>query len=125
VKNEDRFLELVPINLNKLKKEDKLHIYDTYRAYLQTQEEFTLEIKIMESKVEIISHKPCKTKSHLCETLELVNKNLYPNIYCILKILLTMPPSTATKEIFFSVLKRVKTYYVFRRHNGTGMTIAI
>jgi hypothetical protein len=22
-------------------------------------------------------------------------------------------------------LKRVKTYYVFRRHNGTGMTIAI
>jgi hypothetical protein len=51
-----------------------LHIYDIYRAYLQTQEEFTLEIKIMESKVRIISHKPCKTKSHLCETLELVNK---------------------------------------------------
>jgi hypothetical protein len=24
------------------KKEDELHIYDTYRAYLQTQEEFTL-----------------------------------------------------------------------------------
>ena len=96
VKNEDRFLALIPINLNKLKKEDELHIYDTYRAYLQTQEEFTLEIKIMESKVGIISHKPYKTKSHLCETLELVNKNLYPNIYCILKILLTMPPSTAT-----------------------------
>jgi hypothetical protein len=89
---------LVLINLNKLKKVDELHIYDTYRAYLQTQEEFTLEIKIMESKVGIISHKPCKTKSHLCEILELVNKNLYPNIYCILKILLTgaMPPSTAT-----------------------------
>jgi phosphohistidine phosphatase SixA len=52
---------LVPINLNKLKKlkkEDELHIYDTYRAYLQTQEEFTLEIKIMKSKVGIISHKP-------------------------------------------------------------------
>ena len=42
VKNEDRFLTLVPINLNKFKKEDELHIYDTYRAYLQTQEEFTL-----------------------------------------------------------------------------------
>ena len=106
VKNEDRFLALVPINLNKLKKEDELHIYDTYRAYLQTQEEFTLEIKIMESKVRIISHKPYKTKIHLCETLELVNKNLYPNIYCNLKILLTKPPSTATKEIFSSVLKR-------------------
>ena len=43
----------------KIKKEDELHIYDTYRAYLQTQEEFTLEIKIMKSKVGIISHKPC------------------------------------------------------------------
>ena len=42
VKNEDRFLALVPINLNKFKKENELHIYDTYRAYLQTQEEFTL-----------------------------------------------------------------------------------
>jgi hypothetical protein len=61
VKNKDRFLALIPINLNKLKKEDELHIYDTYRAYLQTQEEFTLEIKIMESKVGIISHKPYKT----------------------------------------------------------------
>jgi hypothetical protein len=39
------------------KKEDELHIYDTYRAYLQTQEEFTLEIKIMKSKVGIISHR--------------------------------------------------------------------
>ena len=83
---------------NKLKKEYELHIYDTYSAYLQTQEKFTLEIKIMESKVGIISNKPCKTKSHLCETLELVNKNLYPNISCILEIVLTMPPSTATAE---------------------------
>ena len=81
---------------NKLKKEDELHIYDTYRTYLQTQEKPTLEIKIMESKVEIISHKPCKTKRHLRETLELANKILHPNIYCILNILLTMPPSTAT-----------------------------
>jgi hypothetical protein len=76
VKNEDRFLALVPINLNKLKKEDELHICDTYRAYLQTQEELTLEIKIMESKMGIISHKPCKTKSHLCKILELVSEYL-------------------------------------------------
>jgi hypothetical protein len=31
VKNEDRFLTLVPINLNKFKKKDELHIYDTTR----------------------------------------------------------------------------------------------
>jgi hypothetical protein len=48
--------------------------------------------------------------SHLCETLELVSKKWYPHLYCILKIYLTMPPSTATTERSFSVLKRVKTY---------------
>ena len=48
--------------------------------------------------------------SHLCETLELVSKKWYPHLYCNLKIYLTMPPSTATTERSFSVLKRVKTY---------------
>jgi hypothetical protein len=27
---------------------------------------------------------------------------LHPNIYCILKILLTMPPSTATFSVFWN-----------------------
>jgi hypothetical protein len=36
---------LIPINLNKLKQEDELHIYVSYRADLQTLEEFTLEFK--------------------------------------------------------------------------------
>ena len=45
VKNAVRFLSelLIPINLNKLKQEDELHIYVSYRADLQTLEEFTLE----------------------------------------------------------------------------------
>jgi len=39
--NEDRFLaQLIPINLNKQKQEDELHMYDAYRADLQTQDEF-------------------------------------------------------------------------------------
>jgi hypothetical protein len=47
VKNEDQFLaqSLLPINLNKLKQEDELHIYEAYKVDLQTQEEFTLEVK--------------------------------------------------------------------------------
>jgi hypothetical protein len=47
VKNEDRFLVqlLMLINLNKLKQEDELHIYDAYRADLQTHKQFTLEVK--------------------------------------------------------------------------------
>ena len=111
VKNEDQFLaqSLLPINLNKLKQEDELHIYEAYKVDLQTQEEFTLEVKRWKARWEIYSTDQVKP-SHLCETLELVNKNLYPNIYCILKIYLAMPHSTATAERSFSVLKRVKTY---------------
>ena len=58
--------------------------------------------------------------SHLCETLELVNKKMYPHLYCILKMYPAMPPSTATAERSFSVLKRVKT-----RHSVTGKTIGL
>jgi hypothetical protein len=36
---------LIPINLNKLKREDELNIYDAYSADLQTQQKFTLEVK--------------------------------------------------------------------------------
>jgi hypothetical protein len=102
VKNGDQFLAqlLIPINLNKLKREDELNIYDAYSADLQTQQEFTLEVKRWKVRWEL----------YLCGTLELVGKKWYPHLYCISKIYLTMPPSTATTERSFSVLKRVKTY---------------
>jgi len=47
VKNGDQFLAqlLIPINLNKLKWEDELNIYDAYSADLQTRQEFTLKVK--------------------------------------------------------------------------------
>jgi len=92
VKNADQFLAqlLLSINLNKLKREDELHIYDASRVDLQTRQD---QVR----------------PSHICETLELVSKKLYPHLCCILKIYLTMPPSTATAERSFSVLKRVKT----------------
>jgi hypothetical protein len=47
VKNADQCLAqlLILINLNKLKREDELHIHDAYRADLQTLQEFTLEVK--------------------------------------------------------------------------------
>lgn len=46
----------------------------------------------------------------IVKTLEDSNKALYPAIYAILLVLLTMPVATATVERSFSVLKRVKTY---------------
>jgi hypothetical protein len=52
VKNGDQFLAqlLIPINLNKLKREDELNIYDAYSAYLQIRQEFTLEVKRLKAR---------------------------------------------------------------------------
>src|SRR4029434_4226454 len=36
--------------------------------------------------------------------------NFYPNIHCVLKVLLTMPVSTASAERSFSTMRRLKTY---------------
>jgi hypothetical protein len=49
----------------------------------------------------------------LCTTLDSVNPVLYPSIYTILIklcVLLTMPVASATAEMPFSVLRRLKTY---------------
>ena len=108
MKNEDRFLAqlLIPINVTKLRQGDELHIYDAYKADLQTQQEFTFEIKRWKARWELYTTDQVKP-IHLCGILELVSKNLYPKIYCILKIELTMPSSTATAEITFSGLDAI------------------
>ena len=106
----DQFLAqlLIPINLNKLKREDELHIYDAYRVDLQTQQEFSFEVKRWKARWELYPTDQVNP-SHLCEALERVKKKL---VFRMLNILLTMLPSTATDERSFSVLKRVKTYFL-------------
>jgi histone deacetylase complex regulatory component SIN3 len=44
------------------------------------------------------------------KTLEKCDKQFYPLIYILLKILATLPVSTASAESSFSTLKRLKTY---------------
>ena len=112
MKNGDQFLAqlLIPINLNKLKREDELNIYDAYSADLQTQQEFTLKVKRWKTSWELYPTDQVRP-SHLCETLERVSKKWYPHLYCILKIYLTMPPTNSNNQkISFSVLKRVMPY---------------
>jgi len=41
---------------------------------------------------------------------KLTNKDLYPSIYAILSILVTIPSSSATAERSFSAMKRIKNY---------------
>lgn len=54
--------------------------------------------------------------SSAMEALQLCNKDTYPNINKFLKILATLPVTTATAERSFSTLKRIKTYL----RNSTG-----
>src|SRR4029434_3765442 len=48
-------------------------------------------------------------RSELCQALE-SSANFYPNIHCVLQVLLTMPVSTASAERSFSTTRRLKTY---------------
>ena len=42
------------------------------------------------------------------EKLNVTNQDLYPNIYVIFTVLITMPVSSASSERSFSVMRRVK-----------------
>ncbi|XP_071123584.1 52 kDa repressor of the inhibitor of the protein kinase-like [Mytilus edulis] len=48
--------------------------------------------------------------NNLQETLNVINKDLYPGIFQILNVFACMPVSTATAERSFSTIRRVKTY---------------
>jgi hypothetical protein len=44
----------------------------------------------------------------LLETLNVTHQDLYPNIYAIFTVLITMPVSLASSERSFSAMRRVK-----------------
>jgi hypothetical protein len=49
------------------------------------------------------------SKALLCTTLDSINPVLYPSTDTILCVLLSMPVESATAEMSFSVLRRLKT----------------
>jgi hypothetical protein len=55
-----------------------------FRADLQTLEEFVLGVKRWKARWELYPTDQINP-INLCETLELVNKNVYLSNYCILK----------------------------------------
>ena len=78
-----------------------------------THKEFILEVKRWKGRWELYPTDQINP-SNLCETLVLVSKNWYPNIYCIL---------TATADKSFSLFETCKD--ISTLHNGTGMPISI
>lgn len=66
----------------------------------------TSELKMWKLKLIRIKENP----SNGIDALRLCNPITFPNVYMLLKILCTLPVSTATPERMFSNLKRMKTY---------------
>ena len=108
VDNRPRFAAqyLIPTHLSKLDVNTTEQIHEGYEVDLTCHEDFDLEIKRWKARWEGADHLP----SSLTETLKHVNKDLYPNVYAVLSVLLCMPVSTATAERTFSAMRRIKTF---------------
>lgn len=106
----DRFLAqyLIPSRLNLLTPDMEASVFAPFAADLS-------EGKLATSRTELVRWR-CKWDNinekprSLIETLQHANPELYPNIHTAVKILLSMPVTSATAERSFSALKRVKTY---------------
>ena len=103
---------LLPRAINKLTDDHVATIYEAYQTdiYLSL-EDFRREVARWRTHWVITKRNDWPTT--LCTTLDSVNPVLYPSIDTILIklcVLLTMPVASATAEISFSVLRRLKTY---------------
>ena len=83
-------------------------LYETHKTDLSEKWDFDNEILRWQTKWPHSTDE--KPVTHLTETLQHANPDLYPNVVTIINILLTMPVSTATPERSFSTMRRVKTY---------------
>ena len=114
LKSENRFhaQHLLPRAADKLTDDHVATIYEAYQAdiYLSL-EDFRREVARWRTHWVITKRNDLPTT--LCTTLDSVNPVLYPSIDTILIklcVLLTMPVASATAEMSFSVLRRLKTY---------------
>ncbi|KAL4113754.1 hypothetical protein QTP88_017327 [Uroleucon formosanum] len=64
------------------------------------------ELKLCRTSLQNLS----KIPSNLSKLLNNCNENDYPNVYKLLKIVATLPITTATAERSFSTMRRLKTY---------------
>ena len=114
LKSENRFhaQHLLPRAVDKLTDDHVATIYEAYQAdiYLSL-EDFRREVARL--RTHWVITKRNDFPATLCTTLDSVSPVLYPSIDTILIklcILLTMPVTSATAEMPFSVLRRLKTY---------------
>lgn len=107
--NESRYSAqyLLPSKLPDLQDASLPSIYAAYAPDMQHSfEEFKTETVRWKVRWSMTDIRP----SRLQDTLNQTNKDLYPCIYTILGVLLTMPPTSASCERSFSGMKRIKNY---------------
>lgn len=97
---------LLPDKLSVLSDSDTLwhEIKEEYGALMPNVDAADVELELW---TQFNSTEP--SSSDMCEVLQ-NTAAFYPNIHCVLKVLLTMPVSTASAERSFSSLRRLKTY---------------
>ena len=67
---------------------------------------FVDEVERWKIRWALVDDKP----ERLLDTPHATNRDLYPDIYSIISILVTMPVSSATRERYFSAIRLVKSY---------------
>jgi hypothetical protein len=114
LESENRFhaQHLLPRAVDKLTDDHVVTIYEAYQADMYLSLE-AFRRKVVGCRTHWVISKRNDLPTTLCTTLDSVNPVLYPSIDTILIklcVLLTMPVASATAEMSFSVLRRLKTY---------------
>ena len=108
IKNEGRFYAgyLIPSKLQALT--DQLQttnaIFETFHVDLGDRQALNDEVATWKIRMDMVDGQRLQK---LLETVNATSKDLYPNIYSILTVLLTMPVSSASSERSFSAMRRI------------------
>ena len=81
-------------------------LFNTYQRDLPRKADYMDEVERWKIRWALVDEKP----ERLLDTLHATNRDLYPDIYTIISILLTMSVSSATREISFSAIRLVKSF---------------
>ncbi|XP_065939478.1 52 kDa repressor of the inhibitor of the protein kinase [Magallana gigas] len=112
---------LIPSRLQELTNQKQADIAQHYGVHLPHFNQLDEEIKRWKTRWQMSDVKP----DNLSTTLEHTNPVLFPNIYKVLLILITMPVSTASAERSFSAMKRIKSYLraTMRQERFSGLAL--
>jgi hypothetical protein len=80
-------------------------IFDSFRTDIGDRQAFLDEVARSKTRLNMVDGQKPQT---LLETLNVTNQDVYPNIYAIFTVLITMPVSSASSERTFSAMRRHK-----------------